>query len=366
MTVNLVGGFLGSGKTTAIIGAARLLASRGVTVGVVTNDQGSSLVDTELVRSSGLSVSEVTGGCFCCNFPDFQKMIETMERGSDAGSGPRSHAGVIFAEPVGSCADLVATVLKPLAASRGSLAEVGRLSVFTDIRLIRQRLFGRALPFSDDVLYIFDSQIEEAEVLVLNKSDLLPAQAATEVMEKARERYPGKTVRLQSSFRQGELEGWVDILSARGVAAGRKTVPVDYDRYANGEMSLAWYDAFIVIDLPAEIGREVAERLMDALRSATQRRGRPLGHVKIFVRHEAGAFKTSIWNEKDDPEGLRLVAGSHLEVTINARTEDSAEGLRSAIREAVSLALSEKGVSWKVTNEESFHPSRPRPFLRMA
>jgi G3E family GTPase len=46
MKLHLVGGFLGSGKTTAIGGAARELVRRGVSVGVVTNDQGGLLVDT--------------------------------------------------------------------------------------------------------------------------------------------------------------------------------------------------------------------------------------------------------------------------------------------------------------------------------
>ena len=46
MQIHLVGGFLGSGKTTAIIAAARQLISRGQTVGIITNDQGKFLVDT--------------------------------------------------------------------------------------------------------------------------------------------------------------------------------------------------------------------------------------------------------------------------------------------------------------------------------
>ena len=44
--LHLVGGFLGSGKTTAIAAAAKLLMAQGLRVGVVTNDQGKYLVDT--------------------------------------------------------------------------------------------------------------------------------------------------------------------------------------------------------------------------------------------------------------------------------------------------------------------------------
>lgn len=46
MKLHLVGGFLGSGKTTAIINAAKKLMKDGKRVGVITNDQGRYLVDT--------------------------------------------------------------------------------------------------------------------------------------------------------------------------------------------------------------------------------------------------------------------------------------------------------------------------------
>ncbi len=57
-----VGGFLGAGKTTALIEAARNLIARGLKVGVITNDQGSHLVDTAMVRRLGLQTEEITGG----------------------------------------------------------------------------------------------------------------------------------------------------------------------------------------------------------------------------------------------------------------------------------------------------------------
>jgi len=104
--LHLIGGFLGSGKTTAIINAAKILMRRGMKVGVVTNDQGKYLVDTAFFKLSDVPAVEVTGGCFCCNYHDLEEQIRTLE------NQVKPH--VIFAESVGSCADLVATVVKPL------------------------------------------------------------------------------------------------------------------------------------------------------------------------------------------------------------------------------------------------------------
>src|SRR5512142_726693 len=104
--LHLVGGFLGSGKTTAIINAAKRLIAQGRRVGVITNDQGKYLVDTAFFRLESIPALEVTGGCFCCNYDDLKGRLAQLI----ASAGPE----VIFAESVGSCADIVATVVKPL------------------------------------------------------------------------------------------------------------------------------------------------------------------------------------------------------------------------------------------------------------
>ncbi|MDR0287724.1 MAG: cobalamin synthesis protein P47K, partial [Clostridiales bacterium] len=91
----IIGGFLGSGKTTVILELAKRFLSLGQKVGIVTNDQGSELVDTEFLRANGLSVLEVTGGCFCCNFDEFTRKVEELAKSE--------MPDVILAEPVGSC-----------------------------------------------------------------------------------------------------------------------------------------------------------------------------------------------------------------------------------------------------------------------
>ena len=49
----LIGGFLGAGKTAAMLALADWLANQGIRAGFITNDQGSDLVDTRLLRSCG-------------------------------------------------------------------------------------------------------------------------------------------------------------------------------------------------------------------------------------------------------------------------------------------------------------------------
>ena len=62
MKIHLVAGFLGSGKTTAIANAAKILSAENITTSVFTNDQGNYLVDSRFIEKSGIPYAEVTGG----------------------------------------------------------------------------------------------------------------------------------------------------------------------------------------------------------------------------------------------------------------------------------------------------------------
>src|SRR5262249_17492889 len=102
----MIGGFLGAGKTTTLSRLAKFYQGRGQRVGLVTNDQAQNLVDTTSLRAQGLPVEEVPGACFCCRFEDLVGKIGVLQ--------VSNRPDVILAEPVGSCTDLVATVIQPL------------------------------------------------------------------------------------------------------------------------------------------------------------------------------------------------------------------------------------------------------------
>ena len=131
-----VGGFLGAGKTTALVRAARELMRRGLRVGVITNDQGDALVDTEVMRGFGLPTEEITGGCFCCKFDE---LVDHAQRLLD-----QAQPDVILAEAVGSCADLSATVYQPLRRYYADQFDLAPLSIFVEPSRLRAFAGGDA------------------------------------------------------------------------------------------------------------------------------------------------------------------------------------------------------------------------------
>src|SRR6266536_531703 len=119
----VVGGFLGARKTTLLLTAGRILARRGWQTAIITNDQGEDLVDSQWVAANGVPLAEVGGGCFCCRFSELRHSLGSL-------LALRPH--VVFAEAVGSCTDLAATVLRPMQESCGPSLRIAPLTVVID------------------------------------------------------------------------------------------------------------------------------------------------------------------------------------------------------------------------------------------
>src|SRR6059058_163045 len=126
----MIGGFLGAGKTTAVLQIAEEYRRRGLRVGLITNDQSVGLVDTAMLAAHGFAVEEITGGCFCCRF---NSLVEAADKLS-----AQSRPDVFIAEPVGSCTDLKASVSYPLRRIYGDNFSIAPLSVLLDpVRALR-------------------------------------------------------------------------------------------------------------------------------------------------------------------------------------------------------------------------------------
>ena len=348
MRIHLVGGFLGAGKTTAIIQAARTLMAQGVKVGVVTNDKGKHLVDTAFFRSAALPTAEVAGGCFRCNFDELEKRINQLKE--------EARPEVIFAESVGSCADMAATVLEPLLRLQDEQADPTSFSVFVDARLLRMWLLGIELPFSDEVQYIFEKQIEEAGLLVINKKDLLSAEDLIEVKQLAVERFPQKDILLQDSIRADGGKGWLNWLNSTTGAPELPETEIDYDRYDAGGRQLAWLDEQITIWADDAIA--AAQEMIEILVKALHEEVIPIGHLKFFLDWDVGDCKLSFptLEETDWQAQLNGFTAGKVEMLVNGRIQAAPAKLNRMIAAALDTMANRTGIQYERQENAYFRP----------
>jgi Ni2+-binding GTPase involved in maturation of urease and hydrogenase len=346
-----VGGFLGAGKTTLIATAVQRLAGRGLRVAVITNDQAPELVDSALVRLTGVPTAEVAGACFCCAFGDFAARTEELL----AAHRP----DVVIAEPVGSCVDIAATVLRPLARERGDTLRIAPFSVCVDPAGWRAAEAGR-LPAA--TTYIHRLQAQEADALVLSKCDLETSAELDLLAEHLSARNPAATVHRLSATSGTGVDAWLDGM-LDGVQGGQRRIEVDYDIYAAGEACLGWLNAQVI--LRGTIGWDaVLDSLMWGIRAGCVPDAP--AHLKCLLESGSRTLVANCVTGRPDPRLRVLVDGpatSEARLTINARVPMEAVRLREVVSDAIAGL---PGISGQVRTMRAFPPGRPVPVHRLA
>jgi G3E family GTPase len=363
----LVGGFLGAGKTTLLKEAAQRLTARGQRVALLANDQAADLVDTAVLEETGAAVDEVAGGCFCCRFPDMMAAIERLRQ--------KAQPHCILAEPVGSCTDLSATVLQPLKQIHGKKIALAPFSVLIDVKQVRvllqlhQAAGGAGGGFPDEVLYIYRKQIEEADVIVINKADLVSPAELTKIREALDARFPAALVVTVSALTGEGVDAWLELLDANR-SAGQKIVDVDYDVYAAGEAALGWMNAAAQLrTTTAADWSGFARRLLETIRDRVVSSGGQIGHLKLYLSAPGQGHVAGNATANDSP----IAVGGDLSrdvrqaaLLLNARVRIHADQLREIAEAALRAVANEQRVVATITNMRSFFPSRPQPIYRFS
>lgn len=356
----MIGGFLGAGKTTTIGRLARHLQSQGNRVVIVTNDQATDLVDTNLLRSEGFDVGEVAGSCFCCNF---NELTNTMER-----LGADGRPDVILAEPVGSCTDLVATVIRPLQEIYAQPFDIAPYGVIVKpshgAKILRRVAKGG---FSPQAEYIFRKQIEEADFVVVNRIDELAESEVAELARLLDEQFPGRPIVRMSAKTGTGFDGFCEFLEQRG-EFGRRLMEVDYDVYAEGEAELGWLNSQVTLEADASFSiDDFLLNLLGRLRDQLTQRSAETAHLKVIGMSDGAYGVANLVSNALEP-ALSLPSGKQARqanVVVNARVATAPETLTELVREAVEREAARVGARATIATLQSFRPGRPVPTHRL-
>lgn len=354
-TLIMVGGFLGAGKTTLIARAAALLAAAGKRVVVVTNDQAPDLVDTAVIRLAGIPAAEVSGACFCCAFPDFVAKTEQLIA--------EHRPDVVIAEPVGSCVDIAATVLRPIAASRGDVLRIAPFTVCVDPAGWRMAEDGGG-GMDASTVYIYRQQTLEADLVLLTKADTEPATDVDLIAELITARNPVAGVQRCSAATGAGVQTWLDGVLAASAPGGQQRIAVDYDVYAAGEAALGWLNATVELTGPAD-WPAVLDRLMGRVNARCTAAGAAPAHLKCLLASAGQTLVANVVAGRPQPQ-QRVLAGGQpaatARLTINARVPMQA----AQLRELITAALDDLDVRGTVKTIRAFPPGRPVPVHRLA
>lgn len=313
-------------------------------IALIMNDQDEGLVDTSYAQALKFEAREVTGGCFCCRFSDLIDAAESL-----ANYAPQ----VIFAEPVGSCVDLSATILQPILTFHNSKFKLAPLTVLVDAESLNQLFRGS---MNASVEFLFRNQIAEADLLCISKQD---AMTPVETMF-----FP---IDFHLSARTGfGVDQWLQEVLHPTRTVGAKLLDIDYDQYADAEAALGWLNLHCVLELDAALPPSlVVGPLLDVLCSSLQSSHLPIAHLKIFDRTANGWVKASVTASaiEPQPEGDLLAdpACRH-SLAVNLRAVGDPAHLEAIVMRELKGIFAEM----TVTHLKAFRPSRPVPQHRLS
>lgn len=356
----MIGGFLGAGKTTTIGKLAGHYVSQGKKVAIVTNDQAYNLVDTHTLRAQGFVVGEVPGACFCCKFDDLIGAVSDVSE-SDV-------PDIVIAEPVGSCTDLVATVIQPMREIFGDRFELGPLVVLLKPNHGKKILGdsgGRG--FSPKAEYIFLKQLEEADAIAVNKVDLMNEVEFAELKGMLESRFPGVPV-FGLSAREGiGVDRLVDE-AEKEPRLRNEMMDMDYVVYAEGEAELGWLNCQVTAQSEDKFDLDrLVTSFVTSIGELLVGEGAEVAHLKIMGQTLHDSAVANLVGSTVDAE-LSLaseIQTQSADLLVNARVAASPEQLERIVRTVTGLLESQFGVSLTVGQMQSFRPGKPEPTHRI-
>jgi len=170
--ITIITGYLGSGKTTFL---RYLLENSGKKIAIIMNEFGKLDIDAKTIKGKNVDIAELTGGCVCCSITgEFQEAVKEMIE--------RTSPEHIFVETTGVVdpESLINDVLQGMAGLRLdsviTIADADALEKYPEI--------GRT----------FLIQLEMADIILLNKTDLVNNNQAKALEERLRKINPSSMI----------------------------------------------------------------------------------------------------------------------------------------------------------------------------
>ena len=266
----IVTGFLGAGKTTLVRHV--LENAEGRRLGVIVNEFGDVGIDGEILKSCGVescaedAIVELANGCICCTVAD--DFVPALKGLLDRPQPPEhiviETSGLALPKP------LVQAFNWPEIASRvtvdgvvavvdGAAVAAGRFADDPDA-VAKQRAADESLDHDNPLEEVFEDQLLCADLVVLNKADLMSSDERRDVVSQIGKTLPKpvKVVEVQN----GKVA--VPVLLGMGAAAESDLASRPSHHDAEEEHDHEDFDTFIV-DLPAFASpKELVDRIARA------------------------------------------------------------------------------------------------------
>lgn len=354
MQVIVVGGFLGSGKTTTIINMGKYLAEKGKKVAIIVNEIGEIGIDGDVIKRFGFDTKEITSGCICCSLKVGLRTTVTL-------LVKEYNPDILMIEPTGIAFPHVIRDEIELM----NLGEQVRIAPL--VTLIDGSRFKHLMKEVKDFAM---RQIIDAEILGINKVDLIEPIRLPILEASVQQLNPKARVVLLSGKDTGErFENFMQIVlpDLEGISETvpkaeieekvEPSAPQEIESSIEASKVGSYSAEFTVEDesLSTEAARELTTELMNAIKAKVLKLNPEfVGHIKLFLDNGSETVKQSvtIYYEKPQEDIIKSKEGAVPTLKILSAVSNVEKG---AVKDAVNRSVQE------VFERKKVKVSKPEP-----
>ena len=313
----VVSGFLGAGKTTTMIALAEHMNKTFGETAIIANDLGANLVDTNLTQTSGCTVAEIASGCICYQMDNTVDQIRRL----------RDKDGAVFvmSDIPGCGVGALDHVYHRLATDNADEFTLSPFTVVVDPERLRMIMPERAdINLPEELVYLLKLQLEEADLVVLNKADLLAPEDVERYVDFLHAACPDIPVMVISALERTGIEELAEFIATHETALKNFSVR-DNQEFADAEAKLTWYNRrlYLKTNDGSKIDcNAVVDDLIEGIRMGLIEKKRNVPHLKTFATSGNGDFnKASLIGVDYDVEYAQQFLRPHknLRMIVNAR-----------------------------------------------
>ncbi len=284
MQIMIIGGFLGSGKTTTILKISRQLRDAGKRVAIIVNEIGDIGLDGDILANPGIATEELTSGCICCTLRiSMQYTLQTLEE--------EFKPDVVIIEPTGI-------------AFPGQIREeidtmgLSDLSFSPIVTLVDPGRFGTE---AKEIPKFVETQIKEAEILCINKIDITPVEIVNSTEKMLLEINPeAKTLKFSAKLGDKIFESLLLYLAVPGLKKICEEIKNSIELSEVSAYSVLY--SFKSGTFNPEKGMNfVEENLLIIQQRITEINPEFVGHVKLSLKLLESTVKGSVTSSKEAP-----------------------------------------------------------------
>lgn len=331
-------GFLGAGKTTSMIAFANSVNKREKGhAAILANDLGASnIVDAEFTATTGITTLPISGNCICYQH---ENLVDKLHQLEAAG------ADVIFSDIPGCGIGALDHVYLELNEKERGQFDLMPFMCVVDPERIRMVMPENAdINLPDEMKFLFDAQMAEADVIVLNKIDTISKTETEARVEYIKSVYPQTPVLTMSALTGEGVDAVVDYILEHKAAAAHKEIGYGSDAFMAAENKLSWFNTRVFMEQREDKNldfNEVITEIFEGIRQGLKKNKGNVPHLKMFAADSqeelSDFFKASLIGVDYDIEYSQKLEKKYsaLSLIINARSAADSQIMAEIVNDAM-------------------------------